>query len=196
MYTVIDIETTGLSRNYHQITEIAAAKVRKGRIIDSYQTLVNPCMKIPSFITKLTGISDRMVKDAPLVNEVLPTFKEFLGKDVFVAHNATFDFGFLEHNLRVCHGHQLSNDRLCTRKLANRIFPELPRKRLGDLCSHLGVKNVQAHRAMGDVLATVEVFNHMNSILSSRGVSDVKDVLKFERSSVGNCRTNIKTTTQ
>ena len=86
------------------------------------------------------------------------------------------------------HDHQLLNDRLCTRKLANRIFPSLPRKRLQDLCLHLDVKNTQAHRAMGDVLATVKVFNHMTDILNSKGISEIKDVLKFERSSCRDCR--------
>ena len=184
MFTVIDIETTGLSKSYHQITEIAAARVRNGKVVKSYQTLVNPEVKIPSFITKLTGIDNEMVKEAPVIREVLPTFKNFLGDNVFVAHNATFDFGFLEHNLRIHHRHELLNDRLCTRKLANRLFPELPRKRLQDLCEHLNVKNLQAHRAMADVLATTEVFNNMLNILDERGVSEVDQLLKFEKSSI------------
>lgn len=182
MYTVVDIETTGLSKNYHQITEIAAARIRNGKIAESFETLVNPQVRIPSFITKLTGISDAMVKDAPMINKVLPGFVNFLGDDVFVAHNATFDYGFLEHNARV-HGHRLEGERLCTRKLANRLFPELPRKRLSDLCGHLNITNMRAHRAMGDVQATALVFNEMLAILQSRGISEVSEVLKFERTS-------------
>jgi len=182
MYTVIDIETTGLSKNYHQITEIAAAKVRQGEIVDSYQTLVNPKTRIPAFITHLTGISNEMVKDAPTVEKVLPDFKDFLGNDVFVAHNATFDYGFLEHNFRVHHGHQLVNPKLCTRKLANRLLPELERKRLSDLCAYFNVKNEREHRAMGDVKATVAVFNQMLDILQTKGICEVPDVLKFEKS--------------
>ncbi len=181
MYTVIDIETTGLSKNYHQITEIAAAKVRKGEIVDSFQTLVNPKVRIPAFITSFTGITNAMVRDAPTVETVLPLFKDFLGNDVFVAHNATFDYGFLEHNLRVHHGHQLENPKLCTRKLANRLLPELERKRLSDLCAYFNVRNIQEHRAMGDVKATVAVFNSMLDILQTKGISEVPDVLKFER---------------
>ena len=182
MYTVVDIETTGLSKHMHQITEIAAARVRNGEIVEQYETLVNPEVRIPSFITKLTGISDAMVKNAPTISKVLPEFVNFVGRDVFVAHNATFDYGFLEHNARV-QGHRLENERLCTRKLANRLFPELPRKRLGDLCSHLNIRNVQAHRAMGDVQATALVFNEMLAILQSRGISEMSSVLKFERTS-------------
>jgi DNA polymerase-3 subunit alpha (Gram-positive type) len=182
MYTVVDIETTGLSKHMHQITEIAAARVRNGKIVEQFESLVNPQVHIPSFITRLTGISDSMVRDAPTINKVMPQFVDFVGKDIFVAHNATFDYGFLEHNARM-QGHRLENERLCTRKLANRLFPELPRKRLGDLCGHLNIQNVQAHRAMGDVQATALVFNEMLGILQTRGVTDVSDVLKFERTS-------------
>tara|TARA_Y100000310_G_C20602034_1_gene773534 strand:+ start:546 stop:1127 length:582 start_codon:yes stop_codon:yes gene_type:complete len=181
---VIDIETTGLSKRFHQITEIAAAKVRNGEIVDSFQTLVNPQVRIPSFITKLTGINNKMVKDSPTVDQVLPAFRNFLGKDIFVAHNATFDFGFLEHNIKHHHAMDLLNHRLCTRKLANRLFPDLARKRLMDLCSHMNVQNHQAHRAMGDVQATVKVFNNMLNVLHEKGISEVDDVLKFERSSI------------
>jgi DNA polymerase III subunit alpha, Gram-positive type len=182
VYTVIDVETTGLSKHYHKITEIAAAKVRNGKIIDCFETLVNPEVRIPSFITKLTGIDNNLVKHAPTVEKVLPSFRKFLGEDIFVAHNATFDFGFLSHNLHVHHRHELLNRRLCTRKLANRLFPDLSRKRLQDLCEHLDVYNTQAHRAMGDVQATVGVFNGMLDILKEKGICDLPDVLKFESS--------------
>ena len=181
MYTVIDIETTGLSKHYHKITEIAVAKVQQGKIVGKFQTLIDPEIKIPAFITKLTGIDNEMVEDAPTIDQVLPNFKTFLGENIFVAHNATFDFGFIEQNMWR-HNHQLLNYKLCTRKLANRIFPELPRKRLQDLCEHLNIQNQQAHRAMGDVLATVGVFNKMLGILKERGIKEIPDVLKFEQS--------------
>lgn len=177
MYTVVDIETTGLSKHYHRITEIAAVKLRNGRIVDSFETFVNPHMKIPMFITKLTGITNEMVKEAPPIQKVMPEFVEFLGKDVFVAHNATFDYGFL--NARC----SMANEKLCTRKLANRLFPELPRKRLSDLCAHMQIENVRAHRAKGDVLATSVVFNSMLGILKTKGITEVEEVLKFERDS-------------
>lgn len=181
MYTVVDIETTGLSRNYHHITEIAAARVRAGKIVEQYQTLVNPQVRIPAFITKLTGIDNEMVKNAPVIKEAIPSFVDFLGNDVFVAHNATFDYGFLDHNLENHHGKNLINKKLCTKKLANRLFPDLERKRLMDLCEHLGVENQQAHRALGDVQATAAVFSNMLGILQEKGISNVDDILKFEK---------------
>ena len=182
MYTVIDIETTGLSKSYHQITEIAAAKIRNGEIVEQYQTLVNPQVRIPAFITQLTGITNQMVQDAPTIKHALPDFLGFLQKDIFVAHNATFDFGFLDHNLKMHHGQNLLNQKLCTKKLANRLLPNLSHKRLQDLCRHFNINNSRAHRALGDVQATALVFNNMLSILQEKGISEVKDVLKFERS--------------
>ena len=184
MYTVIDIETTGLSKFQNKITEIAAARVVDGEVREWFQTLINPQVPIPAFITKLTGINDRMVQDAPIVEEVLPKFMRFIKNDIFVAHNATFDHGFLNYNLQKHHEQEILNNRLCTKKLANRIFPELPRKRLQDLCSHLQVQNNQAHRAMSDVLATTKVFNSMLQMLEKKGISNVQDILKFEQSTV------------
>lgn len=185
-FTVIDIETTGLSKHYNKITEVAAVKVRGKRLYESYQTLVNPKEHILHFITRLTGIDNDMVKEAPTINQVLPSFIEFLGQDVFVAHNATFDFGFIDQNLRSHHNCSLLNDRLCTRKLANRLFPELPRKRLGDICRFLDIDNLRAHRALGDARATAEVFTNMLCLLDERGIKDVESILRFEKSPIKN----------
>jgi len=91
---------------------------------------------------------------------------------------------FLDYNLKLHQGQNLLNQRICTKKLANRLLPELERKRLLDLCQYFKVNNVQAHRAMGDVKATAEVFSTMLNILQEKGISEVKDVLKFEKSSI------------
>ena len=183
-FTIVDIETTGLSKYEHKITEIAAAKVRDGKIVDTFQTLVNPQVKIPRFITKLTGIDNEMVKDAPTIEAVLLEFVNFIDQDIFVAHNATFDFGFLEHNHLLHHKSSLINERLCTKKLANRLFQDLPRKRLCDLCEHLEISNSQAHRAMSDVHATVEVFTNMLSLMNEKGLDSADKILNFERSKI------------
>lgn len=181
MYVVVDIETTGLSRKRHRITEIAAARVRDGRIVDEFHTLVNPGVPIPRFITHLTGITDEMVRYEPPVHKVLPHFLEFLSDDVVVAHNATFDCNFLAHNAACC-GCRFSNGRICTRLLANRLLPDVPSKRLGVLCRHLGIANEHAHRARGDVLATVELFAKMKEMLSTRGIREPEEIMVFQRS--------------
>lgn len=181
-FTIIDIETTGLSKHRHKITEIAAAKVENGKITQEFQTLVNPEMEIPRFITKLTGIDNEMVKDSPTIDKVLPEFIEFLGNDIFVAHNATFDFGFLNHNSEIYHNHTIENKRLCTCKLARRLLPDLPRKRLKDLCEHFDIENENAHRAMGDVKATALAFNNMLTMLEEKNISKIDKIIHFERS--------------
>jgi DNA polymerase III epsilon subunit family exonuclease len=175
-YTVIDIETTGLSKHYHKITEIAAVIVNNGKIKKQFQTLVNPESHIPSFITRLTGIDDDMVEDAPLIHEAMPKFLKFLGDKVFVAHNASFDYGFLNHNAE----NGIGNPKLCTRKLANRLVPNLHSKKLGVLCEHFGIRNNQAHRAMGDALATAELLNNFFAIMNKKGFSTPEDIIRFE----------------
>lgn len=122
-----------------------------------------------------------MVKNAPLINEVLPHFIKFLGEDIFVAHNASFDFGFLEHNCAYHHNHNLKNHKLCTRKLANRILPNLQRKRLQDLCDYYQIVNQTAHRAMSDVEATTKVLANFLQYLQELGIHDTTAILKFEQ---------------
>ncbi len=179
-YVIVDIETTGLSKHRHRITEIAALRLRDGKVVGEFQSLVNPQCHIPSFITRLTGIDDALVKGAPTIDEVLPKFLKFLGNGVLVAHNATFDYGFLYENTYSCLGTGFRNARLCTRKLANRILDDLPSKRLGCICEHLGVVNEQAHRAMGDVRATTEVFQYFLEVLGKAGLRSHEDICRFE----------------
>jgi DNA polymerase III subunit alpha, Gram-positive type len=123
-YVILDIETTGLCKHYDKITEIAAIKISNGKIIDEFQTLINPKCTIPNFITKLTGINNDMVKNSPTIEQVLPNLFKFIEDEIIIAHNATFDYGFIEHNAKK-YGYKFCNDKLCTRKLANRLLPDL-----------------------------------------------------------------------
>ncbi len=177
---VVDLETTGLSPSRHKITEIGAVKLNNGKVVDKFQTLIDPEVHIPTFITRLTGIDDNMVDGAPTIDKALPKFKRFLGKDIMVAHYATFDYNFLKHNFFEHHNVNLNNSRLCTRKLANRIHPQLPSKRLDALCQFYNIKNEQVHRAMGDVMATVKVFNNMMGVLHKSNIKTAKEIFSFE----------------
>ncbi len=181
-YIVLDLETTGLSKHYHKITEIAAVKVKDKKIVDEFQTLVNPKVSIPPFITKLTGINNKMVESAPTLSKVLPHFIDFLKEDVIIAHNATFDYGFIDHNKKKYLEEGLINDRICTRRLANRLLPDLPSKKLGTICQHFNIINSQAHRAMSDVLATNEVFLNFQNLMEEKGIKEKKEVIKFQNS--------------
>jgi len=167
-YVIVDIETTGLSKDRHHITEIAAVLFDGKKILKTFQTLINPQTHIPSFITHLTGITNAMVQDAPTIDQALPDFFDFLEDHILVAHNATFDYGFLNHNGLIHLDTPIENHTLCTRKLANRLVPELPSKRLECLCQHFNVINERAHRAMGDVMATVKIFEQFLNILKKK----------------------------
>lgn len=179
-FVVVDLETTGLFNTRDKITEIAGIKVEGGKVLDEFQTLVNPEVRISPFITHLTGIDNLMVRDAPTVDDVMGDFIEFLGDSTFVAHNATFDYGFISHAAAE-NELDFRNRRLCTRKLANRLVPHLRTKRLAALCDYFGVVNRQEHRAMADARATLCVLNNFLARMRRMGVVEFADVIRFER---------------
>lgn len=178
-YTVLDIETTGLSRYYHKITEIAAIKIDGAYVTGRFETLVNPQRPIPHFITNLTGISDEMVRDAPPIEEALPKFIKFLDRDVIVAHNAWFDRGFIQENAQRL-GQQLDNSSICTCRLARRLLPDAGSKSLGNLCARLNIQNEASHRAMGDAGATAKMFLMFKDILEKAGIKGHDDIIRFQ----------------
>lgn len=180
-YTVLDLETTGLSRERHRITEIAALKYDlSGNLLGEFHSLINPETPIPRFITRLTGITDDLVKDSPKIHEVLPGFLDFVGDSVLVAHNAAFDFGFLNHNSSLHLGKPLNNDCLCTRRLASRILSDLPSKKLSCICDYFELTNDQAHRAMTDTKVTAEIFKNFLQTLHASNFKTKDELLKFQ----------------
>lgn len=183
-YVVLDIETTGLSKHMHKITEIAAIRVENHKVVNKFETLIDPQTPIPSFITSLTGITNSMVKDAPIIEEVIPRFVRFVKDTPFVAHCATFDYGFLKHNAQVHLSKELVNEKICTMKLSRRLLPELPRYRLSYLCEHFNIKNNVAHRAMGDADATHHLFNELQDLMKKRGIEKQEQVLAFQGSKI------------
>jgi len=183
-FVVVDIETTGLSYNTSKITEIGAVKLRNGKIIDRFETLVNPEKRIPSFITRITGITNDMVKEAPKVYQVLPKFLNFLGERCFIGHYATFDYNFLNYNAQMHHNVSLLNDKLCTCRLARRLLPELPSKRLSSVSYHLGISETTEHRAMSDAMITAKIFIDFLNRLKQRNINSVKGLLKFQSSKI------------
>src|SRR4029079_6961986 len=114
-FVVFDLETTGAKAPPCRVTEIGAFRVSNGRITEQFHTLVNPQIPIPAFITSLTGISDDMVREAPLFSEVVDDLLAFLGDSVLVAHNAQFDMRFINHEISRVYGeYRLANPCLCT----------------------------------------------------------------------------------
>jgi DNA polymerase-3 subunit alpha (Gram-positive type) len=182
-YVILDIETTGLSKHRHRITEIAAIKIKGEDIVGEFQSLVDPEVPIPKFITSLTGITNEMVKDAKTIDKVLPSLIDFIGSDILVAHSATFDHGFLKYNAEKI-GIRFFNEKLCTRKLANRLLQNLPSKKLGCVCEHLEIVNEQAHRAMADTKATMKIFLKFKRMMYELDIKTPEDIKMFEKATI------------
>ena len=158
MYAIVDIETTGGHAAGCGITEVAVV-LHNGREIEGkYHTLINPGQPIPRYIVALTGITNEMVYAAPRFEEVAANIFNLLEGRVFVAHNVNFDYSFIKHHLGSC-GFELNSKKLCTVRLSRKIFPGFASYSLGKLCQELQITINNRHRAMGDVLATSEVFD-------------------------------------
>ena len=157
MYAIIDIETTGLSPVNEKITEIAIYLHDGVRITDSYNTLINPERKISPYITRLTGITNEMVEDAPKFWEIAKEIVQYTENRIFVAHNASFDYNFIRSEFKSL-GYNFSCNTLCTVKLSRKIIPGHKSYSLGNLCNALNINVSNRHRASGDALATVRLF--------------------------------------
>lgn len=155
-FVVLDIETTGLSAENDRITEIGGVRVKEGKVLEEFNSFVNPGIPIPGNITKLTGITDEMVSDAKDINEVLPEFLDFAGNATIVAHNALFDMGFIKTAARRM-DIEITNSVLDTLQLCRQLFPDLGRYKLNIVAKHLGVKLDNHHRAVNDAQATAGI---------------------------------------
>ena len=169
-YVVVDTETTGGSHGaYDKITEIAAVVVRDGQIAEVFETLVNPQRSIPPFVSRLTNITWDMVKNAPTFDRVVPDLMRVLEGNVFVAHNANFDWRFITSEITRATGHQLRGRRLCTVKMARKVLPQISRRSLDYVARYYGVEIRNRHRAGGDAIATAKCLIRMLSDLADRG---------------------------
>ncbi|HLN99694.1 MAG TPA: exonuclease domain-containing protein [Pyrinomonadaceae bacterium] len=180
-FVVVDIEATGAKMPPNRIIEIGAYRIRSGRIVDNFVTLVNPEISIPRFVMALTGITNEMVKQAPLFSEVAPRWLEFVEDAVLIAHNAPFDTNFINHEIsRVYPGHRMINPHLCTVTLSRRAVPGLTNYRLETVADHFSIPIVDRHRAGSDALATAEVFLRILTRLAAHGVRDLAAARSFE----------------
>ena len=159
-FAVVDIETTGATSVGGKITEIAIVVTDGYKIIDRYETLVNPEQKIPYFITRLTGINDAMVRTAPKFYEVAKEVINYTKDRVFVAHNSSFDYGFFRKEFKDL-GYDYQRKTICTVKTARKVFPGLNSYSLGKISKHFGIEIKARHRAMGDAEATAILFHKM-----------------------------------
>ena len=156
-YNILDFETTGFSADFDRVIEVGVVKVKNNKIIDTFQDFINPGVRISSTITNLTGITNEMVRDAESAPAVMSKLKNFVGDEVIVAHNASFDSRFFYAEMERA-GFEPTNKFLCSLLLSRRVFQELESHKLGALCNYLGYVNKASHRAFEDAEVTYKVF--------------------------------------
>jgi DNA polymerase III epsilon subunit family exonuclease len=180
-YAVFDVETTGGSPSTgHRVTEIAAVVVQDGRIVEIFERLVNPERDIPPFITQLTGITHSMVIGQPRFADIAPHVVDLLANHIFVAHNAPFDWRFVNAELERAYDRSATARTLCTVRLARALLPHLPRKSLDYVAHHYGVRDIASryplkrdgrHSAAGDAVVTAHCLIGLLNDAAERGVT-------------------------
>ena len=165
-FAIIDFETTGISpAEGDRPTEVAIVLTEGGAVVDRFQSLMNPGIRIPAFITQLTGITNAMVQAAPPAAQVMRDAARFVGDCPMVAHNASFDRKYWQAELQRL-GIPAQHPYACTVLLARRLYPHAPNHRLGTLCQHLDLPATgRAHRALADAEMTAELLRHMLGVL-------------------------------
>lgn len=181
-FSVVDVETTGLSASNNRIIEIAIVNVENLKIKSKFHSLVNPRTAIPSFITQFTGISNDDVEDAPYFDEIVNQIKNTLTGSVLTAHNLPFDSSFIDFEFKRA-GVELEEDlSLCTLRLSRRIYPELKSKSLSSVSSHLKIKNNSAHRALSDAGATAKILIKIIAKLKKESnLISLNDLLELQK---------------
>ena len=173
-YTVIDIETTGGLAKRDRITEIAIVKTDGETIIDTYESLINPGRSIPPEITRITGITDEMVVDAPFFYQIAKEIVQWTEDAIFVAHNVRFDYSFIQQAFAEL-GYTFSKKQLCTVRLTRTVFPGLKSYSLGNLIKHFGITVNARHRALDDALATTQIFHQ--ALQTTYGEGDARQLI-------------------
>ena len=162
-YIALDIEATGISPNKSRIIEIGAIKIKDGMEVETFHSLINPCVPLNEDIEQLTGITTDMVRNAPKARQVLKEFLEFCGDYYWLGHSVNSDFGYIKAELMknemvprnfVKYGYD-------TLAISRMVLPQLEKKSLRSMCEYYGINNENEHRALGDVRATIELFNNL-----------------------------------
>ena len=183
-FCVFDLETTGGNHTIDQIIEIGLVKVKKRQIVASKHFFINPGMPIPDFIQKLTSIKDKDVKDAPKIIEVLDEILEFMGDDILVAHNISFDIPFFNSVLVRHQREKLTNRVMCTNLMTKHLIPEIMNSNLNYMSTLFNLNHGQAHRAIEDAKATAELLITYLNFFISKGIKKINHLYyprnKFE----------------
>ncbi|MGH7889187.1 MAG: exonuclease domain-containing protein [Thermodesulfobacteriota bacterium] len=185
-FAFLDVETTGLDPNLgDRICEIAILKTKDGKVINRYETLINPGRTIPLQAASVNGITDDMVRSAPFFRQIAWDILDLLKDSVIVAHNAQFDLGFLVAELSGIKLSPTENEVIDTLSIARRYY-RFPSNSLGKIAKYLGISTIGEHRAFGDVRITREVFEYFLMNLERRGIriDPLKNLLKLQGKTV------------
>ena len=180
-FSVLDVETTGLSARNNRVIEIGIVKVKNLKITDKFTTLINPGCDIPYFITQFTGISNSDVSHSPSFNDTAEEIENFIGNSTISGHNLSFDESFLRYEF-IRNGYEpLSNLNVCTLKLARKVFPSLKSKSLASVTHHLKVRNKDSHRALSDAEATANILIKLIKKVSKEdGVKTLQQLIEYQ----------------
>lgn len=177
-YIVFDLETLGLNSHKNEIIEIGAAKVKGGKIVDTFGRLINPQKRVPTKITEITGITTEMLVDKPTIEPVLKEFINFIGDAVLVAHNAPFDMGFIKRDIKKYMNIDFSPSVIDTLQMARDLYPELKNHGLANMNKVLGLSLDNHHRAVDDAQATAKMFIIFLEKYKEKGIENVSDINK------------------
>ena len=181
-FIITDIESTGSIKGKDRIIEIAALKVRNGEVLDQFDHLVDPEKKISHQIIRVTGISNQDVEGAPLIEEILPKFVEFVGSDLFVAHNSYFDYLFINAELRRLGLAPLATKiDICTFRLAKALLPKVRARGISGLATYFGYEMTNRHRAMPDVEATKFYLDRFFELMARNGDVRLHQLVELQR---------------
>ena len=177
-FCIVDFETTGTNPRHDLICEIGAVKVRGGEVLGTFQTLVNPGVAVPPRISVITGLTDAVLAPAPRIEQVLTSLRSFIGDAVFVAHNASFDLGFLRAALARLDFEEYRPVVVDTLALARRLLRDEVRNfRLGTLAERFGIENRPSHRALDDARATCDLLHILIERAAGWGVTGIDDLV-------------------
>lgn len=183
-FCVIDLETTGGNHSKDKIIEVGMVKMSGMKVREEKNFLINPETSIPDFIQRLTGISQEDVKDAPLIEDVIDEILEFIGDDIIVAHNTSFDVPFLNGILKQLGREELSNKVICTNVMTKHLIPEILNSNLNYMSRLFKIDHSKAHRAHDDALATAQLLMNYLEIFKEKGIRKVNQLYyprnKFE----------------
>ena len=172
-FTVIDLETTGRKNEYPEITELSAVRYRNFKPVDSLRTLVKAQNPILPFVRTLTGINEKMLKDAPRVEAVIGDFVAFLKDDIIVGHNVNFDLNLVYDAYYAVYKKHVSNDYTDTVNLARMMVHDSENHKLETLCVYFGIERVQGHRGLPDCEQTGSLYTHLMNLAFRDGTLHV-----------------------